>query len=116
MPMAPITLTDAQVAEIETLAALLNQEQIADYLGVSRRTFGRPGSRSPTSKMDLMARYIAELGLTPSARRRVMPEGIEANEPLIIFKTIYEWEGKEIDAAPDGRRPMIRLLPGAENA
>ncbi|AZQ67636.1 phage terminase small subunit P27 family [Silicimonas algicola] len=67
-------------------------------------------------QMELMARYMAELGLTPSARRRVMPEGIEANEPLIIFKTVYEWEGKEIDAAPDSRRPMIRLPPGAENA
>ena len=63
-----------------------------------------------------MARYMAELGLTPSARRRVMPEGIEANEPLIIFKTIYEWQGEEIDAVPDGRRPAIRLPPGAENA
>ena len=66
--------------------------------------------------MELTAHYVAELGLTPSARRRVMPEGIEANEPLIIFKTIYEREGKEIDAAPDSRRPMIRLPPGAETA
>ena len=39
MPPTPITLTEAQAAEIETLAALLNQDQIADYLGVSRRTF-----------------------------------------------------------------------------
>ena len=36
--------------------------------------------------------------------------------PLTIFKAVYEWEGKEIDAAPDGRQPMIRLPPGAENA
>ncbi|AZQ67107.1 phage terminase small subunit P27 family [Silicimonas algicola] len=46
------------------------------------------------NQMELMARYMAELGLTPSARRRVMPEGIEANEPLIIFKTVYEWKAK----------------------
>ena len=39
MPTAPITLTDHQVAEVETLAALLNQDQIADYFGISRRTF-----------------------------------------------------------------------------
>ncbi len=39
MPAAPITLPDRQRQEVETLAALLNQEQIADYLGISRRTF-----------------------------------------------------------------------------
>lgn len=39
MPPKPIELTDTQRQEVETLAALLNQEQIADYLGISRRTF-----------------------------------------------------------------------------
>jgi len=39
MPRAPIMLTPDQVIEVETLAALLNQEQIADYFGISRRTF-----------------------------------------------------------------------------
>ena len=35
----PIELTDEQRGEIETLAALLTQDQIGDYLGVSRTTF-----------------------------------------------------------------------------
>ena len=34
-----IALTDAQRAEVETLAAVLNAEQIADYLGFGRTTF-----------------------------------------------------------------------------
>ncbi len=34
-----ITLTLEQVREVETLAALLNQDQIADYLGISQSTF-----------------------------------------------------------------------------
>ena len=34
-----IELTDEQRGEIETLAALLTQDQIGDYLGVSRTTF-----------------------------------------------------------------------------
>lgn len=34
-----ITLTPEQVREVETLAALLNQDQIADYFGISRNTF-----------------------------------------------------------------------------
>ncbi|PWK51672.1 helix-turn-helix domain-containing protein [Silicimonas algicola] len=53
MPPTPIALTEAQAAEIETLAALLNQEQIADYLGVSRRTFQNILARDE----DIAARY-----------------------------------------------------------
>jgi hypothetical protein len=34
-----ITVTDAQRAEVETLAAVLNAEQIADFLGFGRTTF-----------------------------------------------------------------------------
>lgn len=39
MARPQITLSEDQVREVETLAALLNQDQIADYLGVSRSTF-----------------------------------------------------------------------------
>lgn len=39
MPRPAITLTVEQIREIETLAALLNQDQIADYLGIARTTF-----------------------------------------------------------------------------
>ena len=39
MPPKFIELTDEQRGEVETLAALLNQDQIADYLGISRSTF-----------------------------------------------------------------------------
>ena len=34
-----IVLTPEQVVEVETLAALLSQEQIADYFGIGRSTF-----------------------------------------------------------------------------
>ena len=34
-----IVLNEDQCREVETLAALLTQDQIADYLGISRRTF-----------------------------------------------------------------------------
>ena len=39
MPRDPIVLSPDQVREVETLAALLNQDQIADYFGIGRRTF-----------------------------------------------------------------------------
>jgi hypothetical protein len=53
MPPKPIELTDTQRGEIETLAALLNQEQIADYLGIGRRTFHSIMERDP----EIAARY-----------------------------------------------------------
>ena len=39
MARPAIVLSPSQVQEVETLAALLNQEQIADYFGISRTTF-----------------------------------------------------------------------------
>jgi hypothetical protein len=34
-----MTLTEAQKVEVETLAAVLTAEQVADYFGIGRRTF-----------------------------------------------------------------------------
>jgi len=34
-----VTLTESQRTEVETLAAVLNAEQIADFLGIGRTTF-----------------------------------------------------------------------------
>ncbi len=53
MPRASIELTEAQKAEVETLAALLNQEQIADYFGIARNTFRAICDRDP----EVAARY-----------------------------------------------------------
>ena len=39
MGRPPITLTEEQYHEVETLAALLSQEQIADCFGIARNTF-----------------------------------------------------------------------------
>ena len=39
MARAPMQLTDAQKVEVETLAAVLTTEQIADFFGIGRRTF-----------------------------------------------------------------------------
>ncbi len=48
-----ITLSEVQRAEVETLAALLNQDQIADYLGISRSTFRAICTRDP----EVLERY-----------------------------------------------------------
>lgn len=41
------TLTPDQVAEVATLAAVLSQEQIADYFGIARNTFIAICERQP---------------------------------------------------------------------
>lgn len=43
----PKTLTPEQVAEVSTLAAVLSQEQIADYFGIARSTFALICERQP---------------------------------------------------------------------
>jgi DNA-binding CsgD family transcriptional regulator len=53
MGRPPITLTEAQVVEVETLAALLTQDQIADYLGICRNTFRALCNRDE----EVLARY-----------------------------------------------------------
>lgn len=39
MPHKPISLSPTQMTELETLAAVLTTEQIADFFGIARRTF-----------------------------------------------------------------------------
>ncbi|SFG40989.1 hypothetical protein SAMN04488020_102144 [Palleronia marisminoris] len=53
MARPQITLSEAQRAEVETLAALLSQEQIADYFGIARNTFRAICDREP----EVLARY-----------------------------------------------------------
>ena len=43
----PIGLTEAQTSEVETLAAVLTAEQIADYFGIGRTTFFAMLNRDP---------------------------------------------------------------------
>ena len=53
MARPAITLTGDQCREVETLAALLNQEQIADYFGIARNTFRAICDRDP----EVLERY-----------------------------------------------------------
>ena len=48
MGRPPITLTETQCQEVETLAALLSQEQIADYFGIARNSFRAICNRDET--------------------------------------------------------------------
>ena len=47
MGRRPITLTEAEKREVETLAAVLTAEQVADYFGIGRTTFFALLDRDP---------------------------------------------------------------------
>ena len=119
MPQKPIELSEVQRAEVETLAALLNQDQIADYLGVSRTTFKAICARDP----DIACRYkrgkakaIAHVanGLLQKAR------GGDTTSMIFYLKTQAGWretdrlehtgaEGAPI-AVADGRAKIAGFL------
>jgi predicted RNA binding protein with dsRBD fold (UPF0201 family) len=108
MPPKPIELTDIQRQEIETLAALLNQEQIADYLGIGRTTFHRLMQRDP----DVAERYkrgkaraIAHVarGLLMKARAG------DTVSSIFYLKTQAGWRETERleHSGPDGSAIMV---------
>ena len=53
MGRRPTTLTEQQQSEVETLAAVLTAEQMADYFGIGRTTFFSLMRREP----EIAARY-----------------------------------------------------------
>jgi P27 family predicted phage terminase small subunit len=52
-------------------------------------------------QLELMGRFMVELGITPAARSRVVATEMGAAPPTIIFNTIYE------DAPPAGEPKRI---------
>ena len=97
MSRPPLTLTDAQKAEVETLAAVLTAEQVADYFGIGRRTFYSMMQRDE----EIAARYkkgkaraigaIAQ-GLINKAR------GGDTTSMIFFLKTQAGWrESSQID-------------------
>jgi hypothetical protein len=113
MPPGRITLTEAQRQEVETLAALLNQDQIADYLGISRTTFHEIRGRDP----DVAERYkrgkakaIAHVanGLLRQAR------GGDTTSMIFYLKTQAGWrETARLEHAGDPDAPVVVADGGA---
>ena len=103
MPPDPIALTDDQVREVETLAALLNQDQIADYFGISRTTFRRIRERDEEVRIRYKrgkARAIAHVanGLLQKARAG------DTTSMIFFLKTQAGWRETERreHSGPDG--------------
>jgi len=112
MGRPPITLTQAQCLEVETLAALLNQDQIADYFGVARNTFRAICARDE----EVVAHYkrgkakaIAHVanGLLQKARTG------DTTSSIFYLKTQAGWRETPLEprSGPEGTGdPLLDLL------
>jgi IS30 family transposase len=102
-------LTAEQVGEIETLAAFLTAEQIADYLGVGRTTFFEIMKRQD----DISERYKrGKAKAIGTVARSLISQAREGNTSAMIFflKTQAGW--KETNAVEmtgkDGTELVVR--------
>lgn len=100
----PVTLREAQRAEVETLAAVLNAEQIADFLGIGRTTFFALLNRDE----DLSERYKrGKARAVGAVAQSLVTKARAGNVTAMIFflKTQGGWRETVEVAAPE---PMPR--------
>lgn len=92
-----IVLTKEQKAEVQTLAAILNVEQIADYFGISRTTFFQIMDRDEEVSVLYKKGKAKSLG---NAARNIITASNAGNVAASIFylKTQGGWrETQQID-------------------
>ena len=61
----PVVLTDAQITELQALAAVLNKTQVADYFGITEKTLREIEKRQPevsTAYKKGKVKQIASMG------------------------------------------------------
>ena len=105
MARPAIMLSPDQVQEVETLAALLNQDQIADYFGVSRTTFRAICARDDEVSVRYKrgkAKAIAHVanGLLQKARTG------DTTSMIFYLKTQAFW--RELDRMPNAEPDEVR--------
>lgn len=101
------TLTDAQRAEVETLSAVLNAEQIADFLGIGRTTFFALLNRDE----DLSERYKrGKARAIGSVAQSLVTKARAGNVTAMIFflKTQGGWR-ETVEVAPAKHDQMLDL-------
>ena len=90
----PTELTDEQKMQVEALAAYLNSEQIAEFLGISRTTFYSIMKRDP----EVSERYKrGRAKVIGSVGKSLIQNALEGNITAQIFymKTQAGWKETE---------------------
>lgn len=105
------TLTDKQRAEVETLAAFLSAEQVADYFGVGRTTFFAMMERDA----DIAERYKrGKSKVVAKVAQGLIQKALSGDTASAIFflKTQARWretERHEITGADGAPLEVVRI-------
>lgn len=102
-------LTASQIVEVETLAAVLNQEQLADYLEIPARTFRAILSRDEDVSAAYKKGRARAIGRVAQSLLRSATEG-NTTAQIFYLKTQAGWK----EAQPQNQEipPMvIKLTP-----
>lgn len=75
------TLTAEQINEVETLGALLSQEQIADYFGIAKTTWYQILDREP----EISARYKKGKARAIAFAAKGVLDGVREGDKASIF-------------------------------
>lgn len=102
MPRKPTTLTDDQKAQVEALAAYLTQEQIADYLGVTRQTFLAIMERDPSVSLHYKKGKANAISSVANGLLQKARDGDTASA-IFYLKTQAGWrETQKLEHSQDG--------------
>lgn len=110
MPRKATSLTDEQKAQVEALAAYLTQEQIADYLGVSRQTFIAIMDRDPSVSLHYKRGKANAISAVANGLLQKAREG-DNTAAIFYLKTQAGWrETQKLEhSGPDGIPLNIRV-------
>lgn len=90
-------LDDEQIREIETLAAVLNQDQIADYLAIPARTLRAIISRDENVSAAYKKGRAKAIGRVSQSLLRSATEG-NTTAQIFYLKTQAGWKEAETEA------------------
>jgi len=103
------TLTPEQVAEVATLAAVLSQEQIADYFGISRPTFAAICERQPEVLLQYKKGKARAIGTVAKGLLQKARDGDTASA-IFYLKTQAGWKETQVidNQSSDGSMSPVK--------
>ena len=103
MGRKPKELTEEQTVQVEALAAYLSQDQIADYFGISDRTFREMMGRDPSISSAYKRGKAKAIGSVAQGLLQKARAGDTASA-IFYLKTQAGWrETQQIDHTTNGK-------------
>jgi len=115
MGRKPKELTDEQTVQVEALAAYLTQDQIADYFGISDRTFREMMGRDPSISSAYKRGKAKAIGTVAQGLLQKARSG-DTTSAIFYLKTQAGWrETNHIDhTSSDGTMSPKKVLSEEE--